>query len=782
MKNIKHKGLLFALAMIGFTATAGQIVLVREFIVIFYGNELCLGVILANWLLWGAVGSLLLGRFADKLKRKIGTLAICEILLAILLPALIFVIRSARVLLKAQPGELIGFIPMVAFSFVILAPMCIILGFLFALGARIFPSAKGAKQIGYTYILEGVGASVGGLLTSLLLIRYLNSFQIAMIIGALDIAASASLRIFLGKGKLVKIFFRGLIILLLIVNVYLILPENTAFIPIESLNKLKSDSLDSESLKIQWGMLGLKESKNSIYSNLTVVGTEDTYTFFSNGLSMFSVPDPASAEQTSHFAMLEHPDPQKVLLISGGVSGSLGEILKHPTKKVDYVELDPAIIELAKNWLDNKDLAPLNDPRVTIENIDGRRFVKQSKEKYSVVILDLPEPFTAQLNRFYTQEFFQEIYNVLDDKGIFSIGVLSSANYLSDEHQAFLNCVYQTLDSVFTDIITIPADDQILFLSCKSKGILSYSQELLTERLRQRKIQALYVSEYQMPIYLEPWRIQSFSDRIRETKNIKINKDLQPVSYYYDMLLWSAQFSTVSKLQAKYNEVFKFTSRLNLWWFLLPFFLIGLLLFLLGNWKKGVRHRYILLAVLVTGFAEIAFEVIVSLGFQIIYGYMYYKLGLILTAFMIGLIGGGIVITKIMDRLKNELLTFVYTQVAICIYPLLLLLAFYIFKGGFAYSFGANVVFPLLPVVAGFMGGFQFPLATRIYLKYNPKVGRVAGLTYGVDLAGACIGAFLVSAFLVPIIGIQNTCFAIIILGVIVLMLLFQGLFKAKYR
>ncbi|MEK7397407.1 MAG: hypothetical protein AAB116_10780, partial [Candidatus Poribacteria bacterium] len=765
MKNIKHKGLLFALAMIGFTATAGQIVLVREFIVVFYGNELCLGVILANWLLWGAVGSWFLGRFADKLKRKIGTLAICEILLAILLPALIFVIRSARILLKAQPGELIGFIPMVAFSFVILAPMCIILGFLFALGARIFPSAKGAKQIGYTYILEGVGASIGGLLTSLLLIRYLNSFQIAMIIGALDIGASAFLRTFLGKRKPVKIFFRGLIILLLIVNVYLILPENTAFIPIESLNKLKSDSLDSESLKIQWGMLGLKESKNSIYSNLTVVGMEDTYTFFSNGLSMFSVPNPASAEQVSHFAMLEHPDPQKVLLISGGVSGSLGEILKHPTKKVDYVELDPTIIELAKNWLDSKDLAPLYDPRVTIENIDGRHFVKQSKEKYSVVILDLPEPFTAQLNRFYTQEFFQEIYNVLDDKGIFSIGVLSSANYLSDEHQAFLNCVYQTLDSVFTDIITIPADDQILFLSCKSKDILSYDQDLLTERLRQRKIEALYVSEYQMPIWLEPWRIQSFSDRIRETKNIKINKDLQPVSYYYDMLLWSAQFSTVSKLQAKYNEVFKFTSRLNLWWFLLPFFLIGLLLFILGNWKNGVRHRYILLAVLVTGFAEIAFEVIVSLGFQIIYGYMYYKLGLILTAFMIGLIGGGIAITRIMDRLKNELLMFVYTQVAICIYPLLLLLAFYIFKGGFAYSLGANVVFPLLPVVAGFMGGFQFPLATRIYLKYNPKVGRVAGLTYGVDLVGSCIGAFLVSAFLVPIIGIQNTCFAIIILG-----------------
>ncbi len=775
MKTIRNKGLLLALAMIGFTATASQIILIREFIIVFYGNELCLGVILANWLLWGAVGSWFLGRLADRIKRKIGTLAVCEIILAILLPLLIFAIRSARVFLKIQRGELIGFVPMVIFSFISLAPVCTILGFLFALGARLFPSAKGAKKIGYTYILEGIGASAGGLLTSLLMIRYLNSFQIVMVIGSLNILASASLRIFLGKRKPIKIFFRGLIILLLIINLYLLFPETSVYIPIESLNKLKSDNLDHNSLKVQWGMFGLKDSRNSIYSNLTVVGIEDTHTFFSNGLTMFSVPNPAFAEQVSHFAMLEHPNPKKVLLIGGGVSGSLGEILKHPTEKVDYVELDPMVIKLAENWLDKKDVAPLYDPRVTIENIDGRHFVKTSKEKYSIIILDLPEPSTAQLNRFYTQEFFKEVYKILDDDGIFSTGVLSSANYLSDEHQAFLNCIFQTLDSVFEDIITIPADDQIIFLSCKSKGIISYDQELLAERLRQRNIHTLYISEYQMPIWLEPWRVHSFSERIRETKNIRINKDLHPISYYYDMILWSAQFSTASKIQTKYNEIFKWMSKLNFWWFLLPFFVMGIFLFFLGNWKHNVRPRYILLAVLVTGFSEIAFEVIVSLGFQVIYGYMYYKLGLILTAFMIGLIVGGIVIMRIMDKLKNEFRTFIYTQIAICVYPLFLLLAFYIFKGGFAYSLGAHMIFPILPVIAGFMGGFQFPLATKIYLKYNPKIGRVAGLTYGVDLIGSCIGAFLVSAFLVPIIGIQNTCLMIVILSVIVLLLLLQN-------
>jgi len=774
IRGSKNKGLFFALAMIGFTATGGQIILVREFIVVFYGNELCLGVILANWLLWGAVGSWGLGLLADRIKRRIGTLAICEILLAFLLPALVFTVRIARIILKTQPGELIGFLPMVAFSFLALAPLCMILGFLFALGARMFPSNKGAKQIGYTYILEGVGASIGGLLISLILIRYLNSFQIVMIIGALNIAASASLRTFLGHKKPVKVFYRGLIVVLLLFYTFLILPEGN----IQSLfDKLKADNLNSHSLNIQWGMLGLKESRNSIYSNLTVVGGNGTYTFYSNGLSMFTVPNQAAAEQISHFAMLEHPDPSKVLLISGGVNGSLGEVLKHPVKKVDYVELDPTVIELARNWLDSEYLAPLNDPRVKIENVDGRLFVKRSTQKYDVVILDLPEPFTAQLNRFYTQEFFREVSNTLDDKGLFSLGVLSSANYLSGEHQAFLNCVYQTLASVFSDIITIPADDQILFISCKTKGILSYNRDLLSERIRQRNIQALYVTEYQMPIWFEPWRVKTFSDRIRETQTVRINKDLHPVSYYYDMILWSAQFSTENKIQSKYKDIFKLASHLNLWWFMLPVFVIGILLFGIGNWKAGIRRRYVLMAVFVTGFATIAFEVMVSLGFQIIYGYMYYKLGLILTSFMIGLIAGGFTITRVMDRLKNDLSVFMCTQIAISIYPLLLLGVFYIFKGGVAYYLGANVVFPIMPVIAGFIGGFQFPLATRIYLKYNPKIGRVAGVTYGVDLAGSCVGASLVSTFLVPIIGISSTCYAIALLSLVVLFLLLQSYF-----
>ncbi len=770
----RNKSIYFALAMIGFTATSGQIILVREFIVIFYGNELSLGVILASWLLWGAIGSWALGYIADKIRQRLGILAICEILLAIMLPALIFAVRIARVILKAQPGELIGFLPMVTFSFIILAPFCAILGFLFSLGSRIFPSSKGEKQIGFTYILEGVGASIGGLLTSLLMIRYLNSFQIAMIIGSLNLISATSLRLFLGKRKPVKIFFRGIIALILLVNIYLLVPNTN----LDLLDSIKADNLESRSLDMRWGMLGLKESRNSIYSNIAVLESEGSYSFFSNGLSMFTVPNLASAEQTAHFAMLEHPDPKRVLLIGGGVSGSLGEILKHPVTKADYVELDPLLIELAEKWLDKEHLEPLHDTKTNIIHIDGRLFVKRSKEKYDAIILDLPEPYTAQLNRFYTLEFFREVWDILGDRGIFSLGVISSANYLSDDHQKFLHCIYKTLASVFPDIITIPTADQMMFISCKSKGILTYDQQILSDRLTERGVQTLYIDAYQMPIWLEPWRIKSFSERIREPQDVSINRDFKPISYYYDMILWSAQFSG-SKIQAKFKEIFRWVSQLNLVWFLLPFIAICAVLFVIGHWKSGLRRDYILLAIMLTGFAEMGFEVVVSLGFQIMYGYMYYKIGLILTAFMIGLIAGSIIITRVMNRLKNDLLIFLYTQVAVCIYPIILLASFYIFRGGKLYFVGSNVIFPFLPVIAGFIGGFQFPLATKIYLKYKSRVGRVAGMAYGTDLLGSCAGAFLVSAFLVPIIGIPNTCYAIAIMSLMILILLVQSHFRS---
>src|SRR5271157_890409 len=54
------------LVLIGFTAVIAQIVLMRELMVVFCGNEMSLGLMLASWLLWTAIGSSGLGRWATR--------------------------------------------------------------------------------------------------------------------------------------------------------------------------------------------------------------------------------------------------------------------------------------------------------------------------------------------------------------------------------------------------------------------------------------------------------------------------------------------------------------------------------------------------------------------------------------------------------------------------------------------------------------------------------------------------------------------------------------------
>ncbi|GAI11733.1 unnamed protein product, partial [marine sediment metagenome] len=212
------------------------------------------------------------------------------------------------------------------------------------------------------------------------------------------------------------------------------------------------------SLDLRWRTYHLLTSQNSIYGNLVVTEKDNTYSFFNNGLYNFTVPDKLTSERIAHFALLEHPEPRKVLLIGGGVSGVLKEILKHPVEKVDYLELDPLMITLAKEYLYSTEEYALDDRRVEVKNIDGRLFVKQTSDKYDIVIVNLPQPFTAQINRFYTVEFFKDARKILKEKGILFFGITSSPNYISEEQRNLLVSLNESLKKVFAEVRVIPGD------------------------------------------------------------------------------------------------------------------------------------------------------------------------------------------------------------------------------------------------------------------------------------------------------------------------------------
>jgi spermidine synthase len=318
------------LSLIGFTAVIAQVVLMRELLVVFYGNELSLGVMLANWLLWTALGASVLGRWATRVSRPRRFMAGLETLVAFTLPLTLLAVRVSKAFFQSVPGEILGPVPMFLTSFLTLSVFCVLSGGLFAAGSRLFAELTGATTAaatGAVYLLEAAGSGLGGVLAGLLLVRLLTAFEVAVILGVLNLAAAWVLVGRMdGRRRLLAASF-GVLTALVLAGSYELQPLSRALL---------------------WHGYDLIATRNSVYGSLAVVDTGASRSLFENGLIVMTVPDPAAAEEAVHYALLEHPEPRSLLLIGGGVNGSVAEALTHPSlERVDYVELDPMIFKIA---------------------------------------------------------------------------------------------------------------------------------------------------------------------------------------------------------------------------------------------------------------------------------------------------------------------------------------------------------------------------------------------------------------------------------------------------
>ena len=134
MKEFKKK-LFYSITVLGISSIITQIVVLREFLSVFQGNELVFGIILANWLLLTGFGSYI-GKYTDKIKFKLRWWIIAQLIIAFLPFFHIIIIRNLRNLFFLY-GELIDLISIILSTFLILLPYCFISGFLLTLACCI---------------------------------------------------------------------------------------------------------------------------------------------------------------------------------------------------------------------------------------------------------------------------------------------------------------------------------------------------------------------------------------------------------------------------------------------------------------------------------------------------------------------------------------------------------------------------------------------------------------------------------------------------------------------
>ncbi|MGB9234157.1 MAG: fused MFS/spermidine synthase, partial [Terriglobales bacterium] len=618
------------------------------------------------------------------------------------------------------------------------------------------------------YLLEATGSALGGVVVSLVFLRSLNSLQIAFLVSALNLMAAAvlSLRIPLHRVVTVVILFGAFL----------------------AVGLPQGRRLEVLSLARLWPGFRVVETRNSVYGNLAVVETGGIRSLLENGLVMFNAPDPAAAEEAVHFALLEHPAPKTLLLIGGGAGGSLLQALQHPSlERVDYVELDPTVLDLAEKYFPEQWAVARADPRVHVHHADGRLFLKTTQQVFDVIIVNLPAPQTAQLNRFYTSDFFREAAEKLADGGVFSFQLHAAEEYVSPDLSTFLRCIVKSLHEAFPVVQTIPGDI-VHFFAAKRDGVLAANSAELLARLRARHLKTSYVREYYIPFRMMPDRVADLEQNIRPLADTPINRDLAPIAYYFGVELWSAQFNR------QYQHFFESAARIQFgrllgWTAVVLLAIATIILF----WPQPAAQVPGIsgFCAAVTGLTIISLEVLLLLGFQAIYGYVYHQLAILIAVFMTGMALGSwsrlrfVRSSSGMDFPRAALSQLAGVQILAALSPLLL----YLFLNALAgvrsldmLVLASRILFPALALLAGTLGGYEFALAADIFLA-NEAPPASMGAFYGVDLLGACVGAFMLSAFLLPLFGFRKAAIFIAAVNLVPAALAFRvGWAKAGRR
>ena len=695
--------------LLGFLATSFQILLLREFAAYFSGNELTLGIILASWLLWVGLGSLAAGRAKSFPNRTFLYLSVIT-----LFPFALLAVRFSRFLFHLLPGEIVGFSPVIIMAF----GLCLLVGF--PLGALfVINVARQAGDISRVYILESLGAVAAGPIVYLFLTLSASSWGTVTVIAG----TIAFLSCWTDQEKPCFLWALGIVILL----------GGFWF-------------ADLPSQRAYWKPFQLLITRDTRYGRIQLIRTREQLSLYSNNSPVYSMPDPAAAEESVHFAMLQKPDAKRILLIGGGPGGTLGELLKYRDTKIDYVELDPEIIKLSRDFLDKEEQDVLDSARVRIIFQDGRKFLQGTGEKYQVMLLNLPEPATAQVNRFYTLEFFLLAQRHLSPDGILSFPIPSSETVIGPALQQFLSSLHSTLARVFPVVRVVPGDRNIFLASAAP---LTLDPRELSRRIASLALSTRYLEDRTLQSRLHALRIR-YLDGMLASGSPRLNSDFAPVSFFLNASLWSTQF------RGPGAGILRFFSKVPVRWLLgLPLFFFVLLLPVLRA-RKG-EAIYSLLPLAVMGLTTILAEIVLLIWFQALYGFLYGRIALLLSTFMLGLFLGALLSTRV-HRATYRWLAGIQV-------------GFMLLLGLFRLALPAKlpeVLAFLILFSLGILGGGLFVVSNRIYLRVRADYGR----GYGLDLVGSFIGALVTSSLLIPLAGLSRVIDSVILLNGIGLLFL----------
>ena len=208
-------------------------------------------------------------------------------------------------------------------------------------------------------------------------------------------------------------------------------------------------------------------------------------------------------EMIVHVPLMNHKNPQNVLIIGGGDGGTVREVLKHDTvKRVVLCEIDKMVVDACRKYLPTISCG-LSDPRVEILYEDAIEYIKDKRNEFDVVLIDSTDPMGPGEGLF-TEEFYTNVKNSLKEGGIVAAQSESPVAFKEDVKKMYtlLHKVFPICKAYTSNIPSYPGGYWAWAFCSKDVEPLSYIDERRCEEIT--KTCKIYNKEYHMARFALP--------------------------------------------------------------------------------------------------------------------------------------------------------------------------------------------------------------------------------------------------------------------------------------
>ena len=194
---------------------------------------------------------------------------------------------------------------------------------------------------------------------------------------------------------------------------------------------------------------------------------------FLDDIEQFSETDEIEYHDTmTKVPILIHGNPKKILIIGGGDGAIARECIKYDSvEKVDLCEIDEEVVFACKKYFPQM-ACSFENPKVNLIIEDAKNFVKTTKNKYDIILVDSTDPVNQAIPLF-KKDFYQDLKKILKKDGLVSCQVQTPAvnPLVAKDVYSDLYSTFEYLNFFFCTYVRAGINENTLFSLSLNKQI-----------------------------------------------------------------------------------------------------------------------------------------------------------------------------------------------------------------------------------------------------------------------------------------------------------------------